>query len=71
MISFRIRYKPNKDVNFLHLINFLVSYDIMTLEQSHNVYKRFKLEQDISLDIPEGLVAAFRQALNSTGCVSE
>ncbi|VTR96932.1 hypothetical protein [Tuwongella immobilis] len=71
MTSFRIRYEPNKGVNFVHLINFLVSYEIMTLEQCVSVYKRFKLAEDISLEIPDGLVAEFRRELTSLGCVSE
>ena len=33
MTSVRMRYELNKDMNFVHLINFLVSYKIMTLEQ--------------------------------------
>lgn len=71
MTSFRIRYEPNKGVNFVHLINFLVSYKIMTLEQSVSLHRQFKLAEDISLDIPDGFVDAFRRELNSLGCVSE
>jgi hypothetical protein len=68
---FHIRFGPNKGVNFVHLMNYLVSREIMILTQAISLYGRFKLGEDISVDIPNGLAGEFRGVLNSLGFVIE
>jgi len=71
MTTFRIRYEVNKGMNFIRLVNFLVSYEIMNLEQAVPVIKQFHSGEDISLDIPDASVDDFKYQVNSMGCVYE
>lgn len=71
MTTFRIRYEVNKGMNFILLVNFLVSYKIMTLEQAIPVMKQFYSGEDISLDIPDASVDDFKFEVNSIGCLCE
>lgn len=63
-----LQHKTNEHINFVHVVNFLVSYRIMTLEEALPLHKRFKLGEDVIFDIPDEMVSKFRDQLDSLGC---
>jgi hypothetical protein len=71
MSRIRIRHINNKAINFVHVINFLVGYRIMTFEEAHSLYERFKLGEDIVFDIPDEMDSKFRSELDSLNCKHE
>ena len=65
MANILLRYELNRDINFVKIMNFLVAYQIMTLEQSHNLYKQFRQGQDVVFAIEDEMVPLFTNELNS------
>ena len=66
-----LRHDENKSVSFLHIVNFLVSYKIMSLEEANRFYQKFKLGEDVVLDIPDQTASAFRVYLGFLNCKYE
>jgi hypothetical protein len=66
-----VRPSVNKNVNFIHIVNFLVSYNIMSLEEAHVLYRKFKLAEDVVFDIRDEMASKFRDELNSLNCKYE
>ena len=66
-----LRHDCNRNVNFIHVINLLVDYKIMTLEEAHSLYVRFKLGEDVVFDVRDDMVPKFRDALDSLNCSHE
>jgi hypothetical protein len=71
MQEFKLRHCSNKHVKFLHIVNFVVNYNIMTFEEAHSLYKQFKLEKDVVFNVPDEMVSKFRAELNSLNCEHE
>lgn len=66
-----VRYSANKSVGFLHIVNFLVSRKIMSLEEANLLYRKFKLGEDVQFDIPDHEFGAFGNCLDSLNCTFE
>ena len=66
-----LRHNGNEGVSFLHIVNFLVSYKIMSLTDASRFYQRFKLGEDIDFDIPDQMASTFRDCLGSLNCKYE
>jgi len=66
-----LRHNKNKDVSFIHIMNLLVGHRIMTLEEAHSFYKRFKLGEDVVFEIPEDVASQFRIDLDCLNCKHE
>ena len=71
MSRFMLLHDVNKNVGFLHIVNFLVSYKIMSLEQAGRFYERFKLGEDVVFDIPDQMASTFKEYLESLNCKYE
>lgn len=52
-------------------MNLLVGHRIMTLEEAHSFYKRFKLGEDVVFEIPEDVASQFRIDLDCLNCKHE
>lgn len=59
-----LRYDDNKDLQFLHLMQWFVGNKLMTLEESLLLYKRFTSREDLTIDIPSELASDFRVVLD-------
>ena len=66
-----LRYEHNKNVSFIHVINCLVSYEIMTLEEAVPLYKQFKLGEDVVLDVSDKLISIVGNHLDYLDCKYE
>lgn len=71
MATIQIRYEPNKSVNFVHIVNYLVGSRIMTLDESICFYRQFKLMEDITFRIPDEIVHEFKTKLDCLNCEYE
>jgi hypothetical protein len=71
MSRVRLPHEVNKDVNFVHIANFLVSYRIMTLQEAHSLFRSFHQEKDVVISVPDEVDAEFRRELNSLNCKFE
>lgn len=71
MSRIHLRYSINRDVNFAAIVNFLVSYNIMTLDTAVSLYKKFKLGEDVTFEIPDEMALKFRDELDSLNCQYE
>ena len=71
MVNILLKYELNRDINFVKIMNFLIAYQIMTLEQSHNLYKQFRQGQDVVFEIEDEMVPLFTNELNSLNCKHE
>ena len=71
MSRIMLRYTNNKDAKFLHIANFLIGCGLMTLEETHSLYKNFKSRNDIIFDIPDEMASEFRNELDSLNCKYE
>ena len=59
-----VRPDVNQGVSFLHIANFLVAYKIMSLEETHRLYQKFKLGEDVVFDIQDQMASTFRDHLD-------
>ncbi len=66
-----IRHSVNKDVNFIHVVNVLVSYKVMSLEEASCLYKKFKLAEDVAFDIQDEITSTVKDAFDSLNCKYE
>ncbi len=71
MSKFVLQYDVNKSVSFLHIVNFLVSRKIMSLEEARGIYRKFNVGEDVVLYIPDDQAPAFRSYLQSINCKFE
>jgi hypothetical protein len=71
MSRITLRHDMNEDVHFLHIVNFLVSYNIMSLEEANGLYRKFKLAEDVVFDIRDEMGSEFRDELDSLKCKYE
>lgn len=71
MIQVMLRHNINEDTNFVHIVNFLVSYKIMSLEEANFLYREFKLAKDVVFEIPDEMASKFKGELNSLNCKYE
>lgn len=71
MMKVIIHYDENKNVRFSGIANFLVSYNIMTLENAHSLYTEFTSGRDVAIDIPDEVAARFRDLVNDFDCKCE
>jgi len=71
MSRIEIRHSVNEDVNFIHIINVLVSYKVMSLEEASCLYRKFKLAEDVVFDIQDETTAKVKDALDSLNCKYE
>lgn len=59
MTKFRIQYEDNKEKSsFVSIINFLVSYKIMTLDAAACLHRKYKEGETIVLDVQDDLSAS-------------
>ena len=66
MSRFMLRRGVNKDVSLLHVINFLIACQVMSLEDSRPMFRAFHLRgEDVVVDIPDELDSRFRDTLDS------
>ena len=71
MATIHIRDDVNKDISFVHIINSLVSYKLMSLEEAVALYKRFKAMNDIVLEVPGQAADKLRMELTELHCIHE
>ena len=71
MTRLTMQYDANRGVNFIFIVNFLVTYKIMSLEEASLLYWKFKRDEDVLFEIPEQLTAEFKKHLDSLNCVYE
>jgi len=71
MARITLRNTNNKNVNFIHIINFLLAYRVMAIEEAHSLYKKFKSGEDITFDIPDAIASKFRSELDCLNCNHE
>lgn len=66
MSRFMLRWGVNKDASILHITNFLISYQVMPLEESRPMVRAFHLKgEDVLVEIPDDLDTRFRDTLDS------
>ncbi len=66
MSNFMLRRDVNKDRSFVHVVNFLTAYQIMSLEDAVPLFKAFHLRsEDVVVGIPDALDSRFNQALDA------
>jgi hypothetical protein len=68
MSNIHLPYDENPNINFVHIVNYLVSHSIMSLDEAIIIYKEFKSNHDAVLNIPDLLVNDFKKELASLGC---
>lgn len=66
-----LRHNENKSIGFLHIVNFLVSYKIMSLEEANRFYQKYQLGEDVVFDIPEQTDSTFKDYLRFLNCKYE
>jgi hypothetical protein len=61
-----IRHEVNKDRSLLHVNNFLIACEIMSLEETRPMFRAFHSRgEDIVVDIPDELDSRFMEALDA------
>ena len=65
MTKFVLSIHDNNERNFLHVLNFLVSYKVSSLEDSIGFYKRFKSSEEIEVKVLDKLANKFANCLDS------
>ena len=69
MLRIIIRHSVNKSVNFLHVINFLVSYKLRSLEEAVGISHKFESGEDAVFDIQDDEIASsFKNWLDHIKC---
>lgn len=61
----------NRELNFVSIINFLVSYKIMSLDSAIDFYSNFKDGEKITIEVPCTLEKQFTEVLEAGGCCYE
>src|SRR5579862_5469861 len=65
MSRFRIRRDVNRHRSLCHVINFLTSCEIMSLEDSRPMFYAFHSRgEDVVVDIPDDTVSRFEEAMD-------
>ena len=66
MSRFMFRRGENKDASLLHVLNFLISCEVMSFENSRPLFRAFHLNgEDVVVDIPNELDCRFRTMLDT------
>ena len=68
MARFLLRRSTNMDGSLCHAINFLIAYEVLSLESSLPMFKAFHSRgEDVLIDLPDGLDFRFKEALDAVG----
>lgn len=65
MSKFMLRRDANKSVSLLHVVNFLVANQVVSLEDSRTMIRAFHLKgEDVAVEIPDELDSRFGDTLD-------
>lgn len=68
MSNITLKYALNRDIEFVRIINFLVSYRIMTLEDSSKLQRQYRQGRDVTFIVDDEKAPMFIKELVHLGC---
>jgi hypothetical protein len=71
MSRFLLPHEANESVPFVPIVNFLVSYEVMSLGQAADLNRQFKLGNDVVIEIPDSINLVFMDELDYLNCAFE
>ena len=67
MITIRIKYEPNNASAFVHLVNYMLSREVISMEHAIVLAKRYNSSEGVAITIPDEMVSEFKKKMDALG----